>query len=175
LTDIVAKGKGCSEKCTQEWSLIGYLRIGSHTLPDTSNPWEGSILERSVRNWTPSGILVTVTALIIEIMSIYFQTNPGVNYTGIINGLIVLLITGGVIIAGAIWEWKQEVNSIHVIILIVIGLVGFGVSVSFHNALMDAFFPRTSISVFLGINFIAVAMVGFFLWIFRRLPLSNER
>jgi len=68
----------------------------------------------------------------------------------------------------AIWEWKQEVNSILVLILAVIGLVGFGASARFHNALVDAFFPRTSISAFLGINFMAIAMVGIFLWIFRR-------
>ncbi len=120
-----------------------------------------------------SGILVTVTVLIIEIFSIYFQTDPGVNYTGIINVLIVLLITGAVLLAGAIWEWKQVVNSILVLIVVVIGLVGFGASFSFHNALVDAFFPRTSISAFLGINFIEVAMVGVFLWIFRgRIPVK---
>ena len=113
--------------------------------------------------------------LIIEIFSIYFQTDPGVNYTGIINVLIILGITGAVLFAGAIWEWKQEVNSILVLILVVIGLVGFVGSARFHNALVDAFFPRTSISVFLGINFIEVAMVGVFLWIFRRLPQSNDR
>ncbi|MHA2303067.1 MAG: hypothetical protein ACXACD_19145 [Candidatus Thorarchaeota archaeon] len=106
--------------------------------------------------------------LIIEIFSIYFQTDPGVNYTGIINVLIILGITGAVLFAVAIWEWKQEVNSILVLILVVIGLVGFVASARFHNALVDAFFPRTSISAFLGINFMAVAMVGVFLWIFRR-------
>ena len=115
-----------------------------------------------------SGILVTVTALIIEIVSIYFQTDPGANYTGIGRVLSILGITGAVLFAVAIWEWKQEVNSILVLILVVIGLVGFGASVRFHNALVDAFFPRTSISAFLGINFIEVAMVGVFLWIFRR-------
>jgi len=115
-----------------------------------------------------SGILVTVTVLIIEIFSIYFQTDPGGNYTGIINVLMILAITGAVLFALAIWEWKQEVNNILVLILIVIGLVGFGASARFHNALVDAFFPRTSISAFLVINFIEVAMVGVFLWIFRR-------
>ena len=115
-----------------------------------------------------SGILVTVAVLIIEIFSIYFQTDPGANYTGIINVLILLGITGAVLLAVAIWEWKQEANSILVLILVVIGLVGFVASARFHNALVDAFFPRTSISAFLGINFIEVAMVGVFLWIFRR-------
>lgn len=132
-------------------------------------------MKKSVRIWTVSAILVTVTALIIEICSIYFQTDPGVSYREIISILIVVLITGAVLFAIAIWEWKQEVNSILVLILVVIGLVGFGASVSFHNALVDAFFPRTSISVFLGINFMAIAMVGVFLWIFRRLPQSNDR
>ena len=132
-------------------------------------------MKRSVWIWTVSGILVTVTALIIEIFSIYFQTDPGVNYTGIIRVLIILGITGAVLFAGAIWEWKQEVNSILVLILVVIGLVGFVGSVRFHNTLVDAFFPRTSISSFLGINFMAIAMVGVFLWIFRRLPQSNDR
>jgi fatty acid desaturase len=121
-----------------------------------------------------SGILVTVAALIIEIFSIYFQTDPGVNYTGIIDVLIVLGITGAVLFAGAFWEWKQEVNDFLVLILIVIGLVGFSTSARFHNALVDAFFPRTSISVFLGINFMAIAMVGVFLLIFRRLPPPDE-
>ena len=120
-----------------------------------------------------SGIPVTVTALIIEIFCIYFQTDPGANYTGIINVLIVVLITGAVLFAIAIWEWKQEVNSILVLLLVVIGLVGFVASARFHNALVDAFFPRTSISVFLGINFVEIAMVGVFLWIFRgRMPVK---
>ena len=118
---------------------------------------------------------MTVIVLIIEIASVYFQTDPGASYTGIINVLIVLLITGAVLFAGAIWEWKQEVNDIAVLILVVIGLVGFSASFSFHNALVDAFFPKTSISAFLGINFMAVAMVGVFLLIFRRLPQSDDR
>ena len=122
-----------------------------------------------------SGILVTVTVLIIEIFIIYFQTDPGANNTGITNVLTILAITGAVLFAGAIWEWKQEVNSILVLILAVIGLVGFGASVSFHNTLVDAFFPRTYISAFLGIDFMAVAMVGVFLLSFRRLPQSNDR
>ncbi|MFW9810391.1 MAG: hypothetical protein ACFFE6_13515 [Candidatus Thorarchaeota archaeon] len=122
-----------------------------------------------------SGILVTVTVFIIEIISIYFQTDPGVNYAGIFDVLIVLGITGAVLFAIAVLEWKQEVNSILVIILIVIGLVGFGASVSFHNALVDVFFPRTSISVFLGINFMEVGMVGVFLWILQgRIPVKRE-
>ena len=115
-----------------------------------------------------SGILVTVTVLIIEIFSIYFQTDPGANITGISNVLTILAITGAVLFAGAIWEWKQEVNNILVLILVVIGLVGFGASVSFHNALVDVFFPRTSISAFLGINFMEIGMVGVFFWIFRK-------
>jgi hypothetical protein len=73
----------------------------------------------------------------------------------------------------AIWEWKQEANSILVLILAVIGLVGFVASVRFHNALVDAFFPRTSMSTFLGINFMEIAMIGIFLWIFRgRMPVK---
>jgi len=76
--------------------------------------------------------------------------------------------------AGAFWEWKQEINTILILILVVIGLVGFGTSLSLHNALVDAFFPRTSISAFLGINFVAVSMVGVFLWIFGRMPLSKD-
>lgn len=95
------------------------------------------------------------------------------NYTGIINVLIILGITGAVLFAIAIWEWKQEANSILVLILILIGLLGFVVSTRFHNALVDAFFPRTSISAFLSINFMAIAMVGVFLWIFRgRMPVK---
>ncbi len=130
-------------------------------------------MKKSVWIWIMTGTLTTVAALIIEIISIYFQTDPGVSYTGIFSVLIVLLITGAVLFAGAIWEWKQEVNSILVLILVVIGLVGFGASVSFHNSLVDAFFPRTSISAFLGMNFIAIAMVGVFLSIFRwRIPVK---
>jgi hypothetical protein len=111
--------------------------------------------------------------LIIEIFCIYFQTDPGVNYTGIIDVLIVLGITGAVLFAIAVLEWKQEVNSVLMLILIVIGLVGIGTSVSFHNALVDAFFPRTSISVFLNINFMVIGMVGVFLLIFRgRIPVK---
>ena len=132
-------------------------------------------MKKSVWILTTSGILATVTALIIEIISIYFQTDPGAIYTGIFGVLIVLLFTGAVLFAGAFWEWKQEVNSIAVIILVLIGLVGFIASLSFHNALVDVFFPRTSISAFLGINFIAVAMVGVFLWIYSRSPQSNEK
>jgi hypothetical protein len=115
-----------------------------------------------------SGILVTATVFIIEIFSIYFQTDPGADYLGIIYVLMVLGIAGAGLFAVAIWEWKQEVSNILVLILVVIGLVGFGASVSFHNALVDAFFPRTSISAFLVINFVEIAMVGIVLWGFRR-------
>ena len=128
-------------------------------------------MKKSVRIWTVRGILVTITVLIIEILSIYFQTDPGVTYTGIINVLIVLGITGAVLFAIAVSEWKRDINDILILILIVIGLVGVSTSISFHNALVDAFFPRTSISVFLSINFMMIGMVGVFLLIFRgRMP-----
>ena len=128
-------------------------------------------MKKSVRIWTVSGILVTITVLIIEILSIYFQTDPGANYTGIISVLIVLGITGAVLFAIAVVEWKRDVNNILMLILIVIGFVGAGTSISYHNALVDAFFPRTSISVFLSINFMMIGMVGVFLGIFRgRMP-----
>ena len=66
-------------------------------------------------------------------------------------------------------------NSILVLILAVIGLVGFVASAWFHNALVDAFFPRTTLSAFLGINFMEIAMIGVFLWIFRgRMPVKRE-
>ncbi|MGD9397037.1 MAG: hypothetical protein PVJ05_11460 [Candidatus Thorarchaeota archaeon] len=128
-----------------------------------------------VKLWTTRGMLVTVAAFVIEIFSIYFQTDPGVDYKGIIYVLMILGITGAVLFAVAIWEWKQEVSSILVLILVVIGLVGFGASVSFHNALVDAFFPKTSISAFLGISFVEITMVGVFLWSFRgRVPVKRE-
>ena len=76
-------------------------------------------------------------------------------------------------LAVAIWEWKQDANSILVLILVAIGLVGFVASFRFNNALVDIFFPRTSISAFLGINFMEIAMIGVFLWIFRgRMPVK---
>jgi hypothetical protein len=127
----------------------------------------------SVRMWTASGTLVTIIAIAIGLLSIYFQTDPGENHTLVLDVLLVLQITGADLFAIAILEWKQEVSSITVLILMAIGLVGFSASASFHNALVDAFFPRTIISVILGIHFIEVGMLGVFLWILRgRIPVK---
>jgi len=55
-------------------------------------------LKESVRICTASGILVTVAALVIEILTIYFQTDPGANYIAIINILVILGITGAALL-----------------------------------------------------------------------------
>lgn len=65
-------------------------------------------------------------------------------------------------------EWKQEVNYIITLVLVVIGIVGFSASRVFHNALVDIFFPRTAVPAFLAIDFLAIAIAGFFLPLFGR-------
>jgi multisubunit Na+/H+ antiporter MnhB subunit len=131
-------------------------------------------LTESVRIWTASGTLVTAIAIVIEIICVYYQTDPETSYAGVVDVLIVLLITGAVLFAGAYWIWKQKINSILALILIVIGLIGISVSLSLHNMLVDLFFPRTWISAFLACDFEAVAMVGVFLLIFRRMPAKQD-
>lgn len=132
-------------------------------------------MKDSVRIWTASGTLITAIAIAIEILSIYFQTDQGANPKVVFGTLIVLLITGAVLFAGAYWMRKQEVSSVLAFILIVIGLIGISASFSLHTMLVDLFFPRTSISAFLAFDFEAVAMVGVFLLIFRsRSPAKRD-
>lgn len=128
-------------------------------------------MKGSARMWTASGALVTIIAIAVGFACAYYQTDPGADYTLVLGVLIVLQITGADLFAIAVLEWKHEISSIIVLILIAIGLVGFGASASFHNALVDAFFPRTIISALLGIGFMEIGMVGVFLWILRgRIP-----
>ena len=121
-----------------------------------------------------SGILVTAIAIAIEITCVYFQTDPETSYAGVVGVLIVLLITGAVLFAGAYWMRKQKVSSVLALILIVIGLIGISASISLGNMLVDLFFPRTWISSFLACDFEAVTMVGVFLLIFQRMPAKRE-
>jgi hypothetical protein len=121
--------------------------------------------------WTVSGTLVTLIAFAIGIICAILQTDPGANLAIVLDVLIVLQILGADLLAVAVLKRKQGISSTIVLILIVIGLAGFSASASFHNALVDAFFPRTIISALLGIDFMEIGMVGVFLWIFRgRLP-----
>ena len=124
-------------------------------------------MKESVRIWTTSGILVTAIAIVIEIICVYFQTDPGTSFAGVLSVLIVLLITGAVLFAEAYGMEKHEVNSVLALILIVVGLFGISASFSLHNMLVDLFFPRTSISAFLACDFTEIAMVGVFLLIFQ--------
>ena len=78
-------------------------------------------MKDSVRMWTASGTLVTIIAIAIGLLSIYFQTDPGENHTLVLDVLLVLQITGADLFALAILEWKQEVSSITVLILMAIG------------------------------------------------------
>jgi hypothetical protein len=123
--------------------------------------------------WTVSGTLVTLIAFAIGIICAILQTDPGANLAIVLDVLIVLQIMGADLLAVAVLKRKQGISSTIVLILIVIGLAGFSASASFHNALVDAFFPRTIISALLGIDFMEIGMVGVFLWIFRgRLPVK---
>ena len=132
-------------------------------------------MKNSVRVWTASGMLVTAIAITIEIICVYFQTDPETSYSGVLSVLIVLVITGAVLFAEAYWMQKQEKNRVLALILIVIGLMGISASLSLHNTLVDLFFPRTWISAFLACDFEAVAMVGVFLLIFQsRMPTKQE-
>jgi len=132
-------------------------------------------MKRSVWIVTGAGLLATVTALLIEINYIILQTEPTAPDT-IINGVsTVLLITGAVLFAEAYWELKQKINRVLAFILIAIGLVGVGGFSAFYNTLVDVFFPKLSIISFLLTDFTVIALFGFFLLIFGRLPLSNEK
>jgi len=116
------------------------------------------------------GALLTGTALIIEIIIVSTQTIQVVINSGILSVLAFLLLPGAVFIAGAFWKWKYEVKNRLAFILVVIGLVGLGLSILFWNVLVDVFFP-----LFLAINFITVVMVGFFLSQFSQLnPISDR-
>ena len=116
------------------------------------------------------GALLTGTALIIEIIFVSTQTIQVVINSGILSVLAFLLLPGAVFFAGAFWKWNSEVKNRRAFILVVVGLVGLGLSIMFWNVLVDIFFP-----LFLAINFITVVMVGFFLSQFGHLnPISDR-
>ncbi len=123
-------------------------------------------MKRSVWTWATASLIVAVIALVVEVSYVRLQTDPEA-MDPVVSGIAqVLLITGAVMISIAYWNWKQEVNYFVALIPIVIGLVGLGVVLSFHSDLVNIFFPRVSITQFLGIDFISVLMVGVFLLIF---------
>lgn len=125
-------------------------------------------MKKSVWIWIMTGLLATATALIIEITQIFFQTDPVATNTVTINTTIILLIIAGFLFDTAYIDWKQEINRILVLVLVVVGLIGFSASLMFHNTLVDIFFPKTYVPTFLTINFAAVAVAGAFL------PLFNQ-
>ncbi|TFH05869.1 MAG: hypothetical protein E4H14_11890 [Candidatus Thorarchaeota archaeon] len=130
-------------------------------------------MKRTAWNMTGVGLLATVTVL-IEIIYIILQTEPTIFDTGIMAVSTVLSMTGAVFFAGAFWEWKQKISRPLAFVLIAIGLVGVSGIFVFYIALVGVFFPKLSIISFLVIDFTAVAMVGVFLSIFSRLPMSND-
>lgn len=111
-------------------------------------------------------MIIVVLAAVIEFVLIISQTDPSATMADIIVFTMVLLFSGMFLFDAAYLEWKQEVNHFITLVLTVIGIVGFSASHVFHNALVDAFFPRTSIPAFLGINFLAIAVAGAFLPLF---------
>ena len=123
-------------------------------------------MKRSVWTWAAAGLLATVVALMVEVNYVILQTEPTVT-DPVVSGIAqVLLGTGAILVSIAYWNWKQEVNYFVALIPIVIGLVGVGAVLSFHSDLVNIFFPRVSITLFLGIDFISILMVGLFLLIF---------
>lgn len=116
-----------------------------------------------------------MTAVAIEIIYALLQTEPTPPDPGIAGVVTVLLITGAVTFTGAIWESKRQVGDIVVLILVVIGFAGIGMTATFHPALVNTLFPRLSIISFLYIDFMSIAMVGVFLALFNRLPRSEDR
>ena len=132
------------------------------------------MVKKSVWIATGIGLLATVVAIIIQINYVILQTEPA-SINRVVSGIsTVLLITGAVLFAGAIWELKRVTSRALVFILLTIGLVGLGGLLAFHNILVDVFFPRLSIISFLLIDFMVVALSGIFLLIFSWLPLSED-
>jgi hypothetical protein len=108
---------------------------------------------------------------------VLLQTEPTTT-DPVVSGIAqVLLMAGVVMISIAYWNWKQEVNYFVALIPIVTGLVGVGAVLYFSSDLVNIFFPRVSITQFLGIDFMSILMVGVILLIFGHVKpsWSNDR
>lgn len=125
-------------------------------------------MEESVRMWALIGMILIVLAAVIEIGSIISQTDPSATIKNILLVTMILLFGGVFLLDAAYLEWKQEVNYFITLGLVVTGIIGFSFSRIFHNAIVDAFFPRTQVPVFIVIDFLAIAIAGAFLPLFGR-------
>ena len=134
-------------------------------------------MKRSVWTWATASLLTTVIALVVEVSYVLLQTEPTTT-DPVVSGIAqVLLMAGVVMISIAYWNWKQEVNYFVALIPIVTGLVGVGAVLYFSSDLVNIFFPRVSITQFLGIDFMSILMVGVILLIFGHVKpsWSNDR
>jgi hypothetical protein len=134
-------------------------------------------MKRSIWTWATASLLTTVIALVVEVSYVLLQTEPTTT-DPVVSGIAqVLLMAGVVMISIAYWNWKQEVNYFVALIPIVTGLVGVGAVLYFSSDLVNIFFPRVSITQFLGIDFMSILMVGVILLIFGHVKpsWSNDR
>jgi hypothetical protein len=134
-------------------------------------------MKRSIWTWATASLLTTVIALVVEVSYVLLQTEPTTT-DPVVSGIAqVLLMAGVVMISIAYWNWKQEVNYFVALIPIVTGLVGVGAVLYFSSDLVNIFFPRVSITLFLGIDFMSILMVGVILLIFGHVKpsWSNDR
>jgi len=118
----------------------------------------------AVRVLALAGMIFVVLTAVIEFVLIVSQTDPSAPISYIIVFTVVVLLYSGVILLDTAYlEWKQEVNYFITLFLAVIGIVGFSATRVYNNALVDIFFPRTSVPAILALDFLAIAVAGFFL------------
>jgi len=119
-------------------------------------------MNKPARIMTLVGTILIALAIVVEFVLVILQTDPSATSSEVTSITMVLLFGGAFFFDGAYVEWKQEVNYIISIAFVVIGIVGFSVVRTFHNALVDVFLPKTYILAFLYLNFIALAIFGAF-------------
>lgn len=125
-------------------------------------------MKRSLQIWLLLGTLSVVAGLSVEIVYAVLQTDPAVLDLRIVNTVMFLMYFSAIMLDSAFVEWKQKVNIAAAVGVFLIGNVGISLLFKFHNTLVDTFFPRTSISGFLMMDFGAIVLAGLLLPIFGR-------
>jgi hypothetical protein len=126
------------------------------------NPWEEFMTKDSPQNWMRVGVLSAAAVLSLEIAYIVLQTDPAGDIR-IYDATMILMILSIVAFDTAYLEWKQGVTFPADAGLFLIGIAGMILSLQFEGVIGNAFFPRTSISLFLLTDAFMIMYAGLLL------------
>ncbi len=114
------------------------------------------------RYFAIAGLGLLILGIIIETVLILLQTNPSSNDAILISTTIGIWFISMLFFNVTYWEWKHQPKFRLAIFLISLGIIGFMLITSFWSALIQMFYPKSYIRLFMIIDFASIAFGGCF-------------